>query len=54
MWWGVMRCAGMCWAYLDLQLIIATNALAVHLMVSIVSVASALVLDECEAWRMIS
>jgi hypothetical protein len=40
--------------YLDLQKIIATDALVVHLMVSIVSIATALVLDKCEAARMVS
>jgi hypothetical protein len=40
--------------YLNLQEIIATDALVVHLMVSIVSIATALVLDKCEAARMVS
>jgi hypothetical protein len=41
-------------SYLDLQKIIATDALVVHLMVSIVSIATALVLDKCEAARIVS
>jgi len=35
--------------YLNLQLVVTTNALAVHLMVSIVSITPALIFDECEA-----
>lgn len=41
-------------SYLDLQEIIAADALVVHLMVSVVSIATALVLDKCEAARMVS
>jgi len=40
--------------YLNLQLVVTTNALAVHLVVSIVSIAPALVLDECEADLLLS
>jgi hypothetical protein len=35
--------------YLDLQQVIAADALVVHLMVRVVSIATALVFDECEA-----
>lgn len=38
--------------YLDLQQVVATNALVVHLMVGVVSVAAALVLNEGEAGRL--
>jgi hypothetical protein len=41
-------------SYLNLQEIIATDALVVHLMVSIVGIATALVLDKCEAAHMVS
>ena len=41
-------------SYLNLQEIIATDALVVHLMVSIVGIATALVLDKCEAAHVVS
>ena len=36
-------------SYLDLQQVVSTNALVVHLVVSIICVTTALVLNECEA-----
>lgn len=35
--------------HLDLQDVVTANALVVHLVVSIISIASILILDECEA-----
>jgi hypothetical protein len=37
------------WTHLDLQQVIAANALVVHLMVSIIGIATALVLNKGEA-----
>jgi hypothetical protein len=37
------------WAHLDLQQVIATNALVVHLMVCVIGIPTALVLNESEA-----
>jgi hypothetical protein len=41
-------------SYLDLQEVVAANTLVVHLMVSIVSIAAALVLNEGKAGRVVS
>ena len=40
--------------YLDLQDFAAGDAAIVHLVVSIISIATALVLDKCEAARIVS
>ena len=36
-------------AYLDLQDIVASNALVVHLMISIIGITTILIFDECKA-----
>lgn len=41
-------------SYFNLQEVVTTDALVVHLVVSIVSVATALILDECEAAGLVS
>ena len=45
---------GLIRAYLNLQQVIATNALIVHLMVRIVSITSVLILDKCKAESKVS
>jgi len=37
------------WTHLDLQQVVAANALVVHLVVRVIGIATALVLNKCEA-----